>query len=86
MLSVKHFKMQVQKPLVKRSFYCSAHVQDIILVYLIPTCRGTMTKTLVRNYWGQSGKLDDRGDICHRIPTPILHSIPLFMVQPVETE
>ena len=46
MLSVKYFKMQVQKPSLKRSFYCSAHVQDIILVYLIPKCRETITKTL----------------------------------------
>ena len=77
MLSV-NFKMQVPKPSMKRSFYCSAHVRDLMSVYLIPKCREipALTKTLVGNCWGQSGKLDDRGDICHQIPTPMLHSIP----------
>ena len=88
MLRVKHFKMQVQKASLKRSFYWSAHVQDSILIYLIPKCPEipAMTKTLAGNCWGQSGKLDDRGDICHQIPTPILHLIPLFMINSDETQ
>ena len=89
MLRVKHFKMQVQKASLKSSFYWSAHTQDSILIYLIPKCPEipAMTKTLAGNCWGQSGKLDDRGDICdNQIPTPTLHSIPLFMAQSDETE
>ena len=54
-LSVKYFKMQVQKSSLKRLFYNSAHVEDIILIYLIPKCRETpaMTRTLTGNCWGQ---------------------------------
>ena len=62
MLRVKNFKMQMQKPLVKRSFYCSAHGQDIIVVYLVPiVVQPQQRQRLLREIAGaspESGKID----------------------------
>ena len=73
MLSVNHFKAQVQKPWLKRSFDCSAHVQDVILVYLIPKCRETpaMMKALKGNCWAsqESGTIEVIFVIRFRLPS-----------------
>ena len=71
MSRVKNFKMQMQKPLVKRSFYCSAHVQDIIVVYLVPiVVQPQQWQRLLREIAGaspESGKIEVIFDIRFRL-------------------